>query len=366
MKKYLLAAFSLFTFANVDAQITITDADMPSLSGVYVRDNANATNAAVVDLSVTGPNTTWDYSTMGSSNIDTIDYVSVSSTSFGYQLYFNNPLSPSYHSDLAVKGINFPSIPGSPISITNVINYFKIDGSNGYIQTGFGATISALPASVKYTPRDKVLPLPCTYGITESNPFQWLFQVPTIGAYGQNKVRTTEVDGWGTLILPNGGSYQVLRVKSTLTGFDTISFGPVNLGIPSTQIEYRWIAQGEGEPVMRANATQLGGTSQLTNLNYKHHDPNGLQAKSMLNTQLDLYPNPASSMINVNYFTPVSDAMQINIYDLTGVLVYQKSGQSQANTNNKYQIELSNLASGMYHLVITQQGSVATAKISVQ
>ena len=361
MKKKLLLLSFLTITTIAWAQITITGSDLPSVSGVYIRDNASNTN--IIDLNVTGANTTWDYSALTSSGLDTIDYVPVSSTNFAYQLYFNNPFSSDYDSDLAIDGVDFPSIPLVPITITNVVNYFKIANNDGYYQTGFGASISGIPASIKYDPRDKVLPLPCTFGLTQANQFEWFFQVPSIGGYGQRKTRTVEVDGWGTLSLPDGGTYNALRVKSTIEGIDTVFINQFNFGIaiPSTQTEYRWYAQGEGEPILSVNEGITG-----TNANYKHHDPAGIIANSMLKNALDLYPNPTAELAHIKYYTPVQGALTILLLDVTGKVVLMQSEQSLAANNNSYQLNVNQLPAGFYTLQISQQGSIAAAKLVIK
>jgi hypothetical protein len=360
MKKKLLLFTALAFTTQAWAQITINGADLPSVNGIYIRDNAGNTN--IIDLNVTGPNNTWDYSSLTSNGIDTIDYMEVSSTNFAYQFYFNNPFSPDYNSDLAIDGVDFPSIPLIPITVTDVINYLKI-GNSFYYRTGFGASISGIPASIKYDPRDKLLPLPCDFGTTITNAFESLIQVPSLGAYAERKSRTVEIDGWGTLLLPDGGSYNTLRVKSTITGVDSFYVDQLGLGfgIPNNQTEYRWYAQGEGEPVLSVNVSILGTTA-----NYKHHDPSGIFAKSMLKSGLDLYPNPAMDMAQIKYYTPEQDALTILVLDITGKVVLSQQEQSTAHTNNTFQLNVESLPTGFYTLQLKQQGSISSAKFIVE
>ncbi|MCC6250926.1 MAG: T9SS type A sorting domain-containing protein [Bacteroidia bacterium] len=365
MKTNLLLLLTVALFiTTAQAQISITDSDMPSTNNIYLRDKAG--NTSIIDLSVTGANTTWDYSALTSNGLDTINYVSVSSTPLAYQFYFNNPLSPNYNSDLAIDGLDFPTIPNSPVTITNVINYFKIS-SDGYYQTGFGATISSIPASIKYSPRDKVLPFPCTYGITESNDFAWDFQIPALGSYGQQKTRTVEVDGWGTLKLPNGGNYDVLRVKSTISGIDTIYVDQLGFGfsVPRTQIEYKWYAKNEGEPVLTVNVNVIMNNPVISGANYKHHEPNGLQKINMLQTGLIANPNPAVDMVSIKYFTPEQGNITIELSDIAGKKVISVNDVCTAHINNEYKIDISMLPKGYYNLQVTQNGSVNTAKLII-
>ncbi len=364
MSKKLLTLIALAYATNTMAQITISGNDLPVVNHPYIRDKAS--NTSVIDLNVTGPNSTWDYTTLNSSGMDTIKYSSVSSTNFAYQLYFNNPLQPNYNSDLAIEGMDFPTIPNVPITVTNVINYFKI-ANDAYYQTGFGATISSIPTSNKYTPRDKVFPLPCTFGVNESNPFEWGMSIPNIGYYGQRKTRTVEVDGWGTLKLPNGGTYDVLRVKSTIEGVDTIYIDQLSngFGIPSTTLEYKWYAVGEGEPVLTVTATSALGTQIISGVNYKHHEPSGIKTMNLLNTSLDVFPNPVVDLLQLHYYTPIPGDVQISISNLSGEEVYSETQTCIAAQNNLYRLNVQSLASGLYILKITQKGQTAAAKLHI-
>ena len=192
--------------------------------------------------------------------------------------------------------------------------------------------------------------------------FEWNFQVPAVGTYGQRKTRTVEVDGWGTLNLPNGGTYNALRVKSTIEGIDTIYIDQFSFGfaIPSTQTEYRWYAVGEGEPILTVNEAITGTTA-----NYKHHEPSGIFTNSMLKNGVDLYPNPAMDIAQIKYYTPVQGALTILLLDVTGKVVLLQNEQSLANTNNSYQLNVNQLPAGFYTLQINQQGSIASAKLVI-
>ena len=163
--------------------------------------------------------------------------------------------------------------------------------------------------------------------------------------------------------LPNGGTYNALRVKSTIEGIDTVFINQFNFGIaiPSTQTEYRWYAQGEGEPILSVNEGITG-----TNANYKHHDPAGIIANSMLKNALDLYPNPTAELAHIKYYTPVQGALTILLLDVTGKVVLMQSEQSLAATNNSYQLNVNQLPAGFYTLQISQQGSIAAAKLVIK
>ncbi len=68
------------------------------------------------------------------------------------------------------------------------------------------------------------------------------------------------------------------------------------------------------------------------------------------NTNISVYPNPATDIINISGITNA----QVNITDITGKTVISE------NINNNAQINVSNLASGIYNInIITNEGNFA-------
>lgn len=354
----ILTAFPAF------AQITITSADLPVTGNPYYLDVGGLDS--VIDLNITGPNQIWDYSLLSVTSVDTLEYTSVSSTPLLYQFYFNNIiLYSNWKADLALPGPDLNAIPGSPISVTDVINYYKITPS-AFFQVGFGATINSVQTSQRYDPRDKLLSLPNTFGLIDSNDFDWLFVIPALGAYGQSKTRINETDGWGTLILPNA-SYNTLRVKSTITGVDTFHVDQLNYGlaIPSTQYEYRWYANGLGEPVLTVNATEIAGNITITSTRFKHDVPAGIILQNDLNERITAGPNPVNEELNIHCHSLTGQYITIGIYDISGKCITLTETQIGTGSSQTFKYPVSEISSGYYTLRIQTDESVFTRKLVI-
>jgi hypothetical protein len=365
MKKLLFFS-GIFCSSLLSAQITITNADMPSAGSSYLMDDATAPTG--LNLGDTGPNHTWDFSSLGVTGSGLDSFVSVSSTPFAYQFFFNNVfLYPDNKADFAAasEDLNLPS--QLPVTISDVINYYK-KPTSGYYNVGFGASISGIPTSVQYDPIDRIFEFPLSFGNQDSKDFRYLISIPTLGAYGQNKVRSNEVDGWGTLLMPNNASYQVLRVKSTIAGSDTIyidAFG-FGLNIPSIAYEYKWVAAGIGVPILQINATELTGTAVPSSVKYLHsEDQTGLMPYAEKNPFNVIFQNPASQQVLVSYNTLNDAPTIVSIIDMTGKTVLQNNCMVQKG-NNKLIIDLDNLSAGIYQLVIQQGAYRAAEKLVVQ
>ena len=77
-------------------------------------------------------------------------------------------------------------------------------------------------------------------------------------------------------------------------------------------------------------------------------------------TTLNLYPNPTSNKLTVNYNSLTNEAVMINVYDVLGRKVYSEMNTANEGLNSYYQ-DFKNLDNGVYILEVSN-GSVATVK----
>ncbi|MDF1674921.1 MAG: hypothetical protein P1U44_04320, partial [Vicingaceae bacterium] len=107
VKTVFLLALTILSLSS-SAQLTITNNDMPSVNDIYhisITANLQGNNPAL-----TGTNFLWDYSQLQAAVQRSDTFVTVSSTPFAYQYYFNNLLLyPNHKANYAIKGndINF-------------------------------------------------------------------------------------------------------------------------------------------------------------------------------------------------------------------------------------------------------------------
>jgi hypothetical protein len=356
MKKLItfltLSITSIYSFG----QITITNADMPSANDTFRL--STTINAQGLDPVLTGANFSWDFSTLvpDSQRVDT--FFSVSSTPFLYQVSFNNPFSPNYLANYAKRGVEISFPPTATLS--EVFNYTK-NFSGGLNNVGFGANINGLPASVKNDPIDKeyVFPLNYTNGATSLTSLsEFEITVPALGHYGQDMERNTTVDGWGSLVLPNG-TYDVLRVKSVLTKIDTAYLDLLSLGqtIPRPEeIEYKWLAAGTGAPILKI-ITNAGIVSQI-----EYQDdyvaPVSVKEQAKLNNVV-VFPNPTKYHLVIDYSSRIAGNLKVILKDVLGKssgVVYQN--YSPKGTN-KIIVNLAqhSIKPGIYFLELTVDGN---------
>jgi hypothetical protein len=77
------------------------------------------------------------------------------------------------------------------------------------------------------------------------------------------------------------------------------------------------------------------------------------------NAGLSIYPNPASSFINIK--NNDGGEFNIDLYDMSGRLLLEEKSK-QANTI----IDISKLASGIYSIYMTKDGQKSNTKLVIQ
>jgi len=222
------------------SQIVINTTDMPHVGDTL---RISQTNIAPAGYAKTGMDTLWDFSTLQalSQRIDT--FASVTSTPFAYQLFFAG-------ANLATPLTGSP-IPGLPV--TQGYTFFK-NSAASYNEMGSAYTIQNLPLPAKYDNPDVHYLFPMAPGNTWSSTAAFSINVPNLAYFSTQRYRTNIVDGWGSLTTPYG-TFQTLRVKSTLLEHDSIYIDSLSTGFPFNRniTQYIWLGKGKSVPLLQVN-----------------------------------------------------------------------------------------------------------------
>jgi hypothetical protein len=288
----------------------------------------------------------------------------VSSTASTYALfYINSGLNPN-RANVATAGTAIPTIPGIPITITNPFNFYY-NSSNNYKLQGIGAEINGIAAPIPYGNKDIIYDFPIDYLNTDSSNSDWSIGLPGIG---YNQKRVNNVDGWGTLITPYG-SFNVLRLVSTIAGTDTVHIDTLNFGFGIDRPllrEYKWIANNEKIPVLQINTQEFFGTETVVSIVY----PDSLRLTAIgtvvnLSPQIIVWPNPAKDFISVNLSLPVGQNISFSIVDITGKIIYSENKKEYAAGNHHRLFSTKFLQKGVYYLRTETITSIETTKVVV-
>ena len=241
MKQTVILFISVFWLGfSLYSQVVINQSDMP-VAGDTLR--VSATNIIPVGYSKTAMDTTWDFAALEalSQRVDT--FVSATATPWAYQLFFGGANLASPRSGSPVPGL----------SVSHGFTFFK-NSSTSFNELGSAYTIQGIPLSAKYDNPDKYYEFPMQPGLMWSSTASFSIEVPNLLYFSTQRFRTNVVDGWGTLITPYG-TFQTLRVKSTLLEHDSIYIDSLSTGFPFNRniIEYKWLGKEQGVPLLQVN-----------------------------------------------------------------------------------------------------------------
>ncbi|HNG05973.1 MAG TPA: hypothetical protein PKU98_05695, partial [Saprospiraceae bacterium] len=147
--------------------------------------------------------------------------------------------------------------------------------------------LSGIPVPIIFNSPDVIYELPLNFGNTSSSSSGYELNLPSLAYYGYSQERSNEVDGWGTIATP-AGTFEALRVKSTIAGHDTIAVDTLGVGFNIDRPlvhEYKWLAQGIRVPVLQINTTEIFGNEVVTGIWY-HDQPHTIFVEDPLASTL--------------------------------------------------------------------------------
>lgn len=356
-----LVVSSLF-IVHISAQITINSTDMPAVDTIYHFHTASVTN---VDHDITGAGIIWDYTNLINTGFSQDSFANPAITPLVYQLIFNNFLFPSYDATHAQPGSDIVLPAQIPFTVTNVYNFYK-NTSSSFKMVGFGATINGIPAPIQYQGSDRVYKFPLTFGNVDTSSYYFEVPVPTLGYWNQSGTRYNHADGYGTLLLPNGVSYEVIRLKSTIEIVDSVHIDAIGftIPIPRIQTDYKFMAVGEGEPVLQITTQPLllvFGPETVTRVKYKN-EMNLAGINNETAPPFNVYPNPAIDNLTIlNAQSKHWDKLQL--VNTSGQAVYTDISGGTGNIL----LDVSSFPAGTYYLMLElENGKIFTQKLSIR
>lgn len=364
MKKiYFLTFLGLMSMSSLKAQITITQSDFASADDTIFM--SKSTQLTTVDVSSTGASQYWDYSYLvaDTQRVDTFYNPSTASTT--YQFAFNNSFTAADYASTYYTKMSTNSIPGAgtgmlPITIENPVRFTKVS-SNSVKTTGIGLDINSTSMPVQFDTLDVVYQLPFTYlDQWDSTSYLELDLSALIGVIvKRNQVRSSIVDGYGTLVTPFG-TFDAVRVKSEVTYYDSVYYdmgtGGQWYGVPTpADTEYEWWTSGNKRPVLKV----ISQAGIPTSIEYKDKPIITASISNQdLTQQWSVYPQPAIDVFSVN--TQSTQGL-ISVFDLNGRILQTQMVQSNVTT-----LEVSALPKGVYVIEYQSELGVDTKKLIIQ
>jgi hypothetical protein len=249
---------------------------------------------------------------------------------------------------------------GLGVSFGDTYNFFKRE-SDGLVQKGFGADVSGFGLPVQYSTPDEIIPIPLTLNNTSTIDYSYELELPSIGVWSVTSERTNEVNGKGTLILPNATYQNVYRVRSSLSSQNTISSDQLpailnGVPIPRDEVKYLYIAPSLGFPVLEITATSLFGFEVVSKVIYRATPVDYTSIENNEITAFQLFPNPASNHLTIQTQLKKAQKLTFEILDSQGRMVWNETRQATAgNVFESISLNENAIANGIYLLKITPE-----------
>jgi hypothetical protein len=331
-------------------QITISENDLPQPGTTYI--NTTAGIDLTIDPSQTGPGFTWDFQDLVPMISGTDTFTDASGLPVIYQLFF-------FGANLADKtGLN---INFGQFTIEDVYNVYKSSGSS-FEQYGYAGTLTGVPLPIVYNSKDVIYRLPLNYNNTDSSESDFEFSLPGLAYLSQQRKRVNEVDGWGTVITPTG-TFDALRIKSTLTDEDSLFITSLGYGTTLNLItyEYKWLATDGGMPVLQINAQDVAGLPVVTQVLYLDTTMHTGIVDVIADDHFFIYPNPAVDHVVINSWQMAFPAT-LTASDATGRILLTENITAPNKT-----LDISAWCNGLYFLRIEDAGGIMhISKLIVQ
>jgi hypothetical protein len=362
MRNLYLLILILFTNL-VNAQDTLRSSDMPVVGRTYLISTGSAFTG--MDPTATGAGFDWDFSELMnvSQKIDTC--YNTSATNPLLSFYFIDNMLNSNRANQSFRGNNFNL---GFTGLTDIFNYYY-NTSSLYKQPGFGAVVNGVPIPIPYIPHDVIYRFPLKYNDADSGSYQYSVDLSsTIGIYYHvDRSRHNLVDGWGTLTTPYG-TFDVIRVKSTLEEVDSTYVTSLNLGVktpPITTIEYKWLGAGFGVPLLQINTNNANAISQIL-----YQDSIRLTSVPYLQNEIGeavVFPNPAFEKIILKYSLVEKADVKISLLMQDGKLIAEMYTGKKFAGDHIESIDLGNynLSAGNYFIKIQSGNSTVTRQLQI-
>lgn len=336
MKKYLYLSFAAIAALQVNAQITLTQANNAPASG-DVQSTKLLDSTAALDKS-SGASKTWNYST------------SVTNST-------NNAVSTvSYTTASSVPGASMFVSAGANVAAKDSSEFYKSTSTSLEMLGSMGADGSVMYFSNSM----KVMQFPFSYSNSFTDTYSGTMNIPSYGTFNINGNLSVNADGYGTVILPstpgNLSFSNVLRVRmnNTMTIAGTGTLALFTGTITSTQ--YMYFKSGTKNPFFsityqRSNIPPSGPQDNAS-ISYDAVLPVSVQEIGNNTPALFIYPNPSKDELNIQMNK--TDYKTGKIIDTQGKSVMEFSINQNSDTET---INIKHLSKGVY--IIQLDGSVS-------
>jgi hypothetical protein len=125
---------------------------------------------------------------------------------------------------------------------------------------------------------------------------------------------------------------------------------------------YSWFVSGFHNPLFVYTADTANG---YTTEYYTQNISLGITANTTPAMDLQLFPNPATNVINLKFNLTDNSPASVTLSDLTGRIVRTVSSNKLNPGNNELCIPVDDLPDGMYIVRLQAPGEIVTRKVGI-
>ncbi|HRZ41351.1 MAG TPA: T9SS type A sorting domain-containing protein [Bacteroidales bacterium] len=287
----------------------------------------------VITPGASGANVTWDFSTV--------------------QIIYN-PITGKYMSPSATPYNN--DFPGCNVAYED----FFVAGTYHYYETTASKMEKKGYASVlvvaNYSDPQIMFTYPFTYNTVVSDSFKCSAPVGTM-VLDKTGHWEAKGDAYGTLRLPSGNYSNVLRIRTTSYTLDDYGSSVGNYEVDAE--EYLWVSTTTKVPLLRiAVEYHFANGSPVDTIEYIRvsDEVSGVGDPEGNITHLQLYPNPASGTVNLEFRLNRPSAVALTLLSADGKIIRTQSEADGSTGFMRREMDISLLPKGLYFLKFEADG----------
>lgn len=308
-----------------------------------------------IDFTQTGPDYQWDYSSLTTEASSEISWLDPENTGYKltwcflnlYILNCNSQFSSAFNlANETNEGIDL-----SAFGVSNITShYLKTEQGLENKMLGVTANLTGtdLTFTVDYSDPDKIYQFPMNYGDDYTDISAFSIDLEPLGfpvQMNSNATRHNQVEGWGSLQASGTFYPNVLKLKSTLSTSQIVTFQGQEIPLDVTTVTFSWFAPSEGVPVLQVSGTEVAGVFVPAAVTFVGESLNVTDETNP--SEILLFPNPTEGLIHL------SDGRTAR-----SISVFNTLGQKVASN-----LDLTALRSGLYLVSVETEKGTVTQKI---
>ena len=328
MKKhyFITMVVCLFTLGTMAQPVITYNGNAPQIGDVYhLSVDTNYFNPGTA-----GGNQSWDFS----------DAIPILSSEITVMAPESTPFSDTFPE--ANIAFHIDASPGSPEQFI----YRQINSSEMLYYGSVNDPGSTYEIISHYTDAQKQMQYPFSFSNTYTDSFFTSFSLTLIIGTRVTHHRgtvTATADAWGSVKTPAGTYGNALRVKQENTSIDSVfSNGELISTATTTSTYYAWYTATSHYPVAQiADYGEMGQRFGYASFGDGIKD-------NPLPTQVKIYPNPATDMVNLELPDGITGEVEIDLVNTSG----QKLLQLKKTGNRQFSADVCRLSPGIYFIKI--------------